>query len=83
MPKNPHDLEVMFPINDEPSAHLMLVKALCLLQCGSIEITEAAAVFRKASEAVYRPQPELRNTASHAPEAAIRISSSLDRVVTS
>jgi hypothetical protein len=47
----------MFPINDEPSAHLMLVKALCLLQCGSIDITEAAAVFRKASETVYRPEP--------------------------
>jgi hypothetical protein len=61
MPKNPHSLEVMFPISDEPSAYLMLVKALCLLQCGSIDITEAAAVFRKASETVYRPElPEAR-----------------------
>jgi hypothetical protein len=56
MLKNPHYLEVMFPITDEPSAHLMLVKALCLLQSGSIDITEAAAVFRRASEIVYRPE---------------------------
>jgi len=47
----------MFPINDEPSARLMLVKALYLLQAGSIDTAEAAAVFRKASEVIYRPDP--------------------------
>jgi hypothetical protein len=55
MPRNAHDLNNIFPISDEPSAHLMLTKALYLLQCGSIDTTEAAAVFRKASEVVYRP----------------------------
>jgi len=47
----------MFPINDEPSARLMLLKALYLLQAGSIDTAEAAAVFRKASEVIYRPDP--------------------------
>jgi hypothetical protein len=56
MPRDRHDLEHMFPITDEPSAHLMLRKALCLLQAGAIDTSEAAAVFRKASEAVYRPE---------------------------
>lgn len=46
--------ELMFPINDEPSARLMLLKALYLLQAGSIDTVAAAAVFRKASEIVYR-----------------------------
>jgi hypothetical protein len=52
-----HTAELMFPINDEPSARLMLLKALYLLQAGSIDTAEAAAVFRKASEVIYRPDP--------------------------
>jgi hypothetical protein len=75
--------DIMFPINDEPSAHLMLEKAPGLLQSGSIEIAEAAAVFRKASEAIYRRERQLRSNGYYAPEAAIRISSSRERVVTS
>jgi hypothetical protein len=59
MPDNLHDLELIFPIYDEPSAHLMLLKAICLLQAGEISATEAAAVFRRASEVVYRPETRL------------------------
>jgi hypothetical protein len=56
MPQEMRALELNFPINDEPSARLMLLKALNLLQTGEIDVTEAATVFRRASEVAYRPE---------------------------
>jgi hypothetical protein len=47
------DMELIFPIIDEASANLMLVKATCLLQAGVISAADASAVFRRASEILY------------------------------
>ena len=51
--RNGLDFDLIFPIKDETSARLMLAKALGLLQAGEITLSEAAAVFRRASEAAY------------------------------
>jgi hypothetical protein len=59
MPRNAYDLNAICPIRREPSAHMMLTNALYLLQAGSIESKDAAAVFRRASEIIYRQ--EMRN----------------------
>jgi hypothetical protein len=48
------DLELILPINDGASANLMLAKALCLLHAGEIDVRQAAQVFRRASEVLYR-----------------------------
>lgn len=47
------DLELVFPINDGPSANLMLAKATCLLCSGEIDVRQAASIFRRASEVLY------------------------------
>jgi hypothetical protein len=48
------DLELIFPVNDRPSANLMLAKATCLLYAGEIDVRQAAQVFRRATEVLYR-----------------------------
>ena len=55
------DLDLIFPINDDVSARLMVVKAECLLQAGVIDVAEACAVFRRAAEVQYHA--ETRHTA--------------------
>jgi hypothetical protein len=42
-----HTAELMFPINDEPSARLMLLKALYLLQAGSIDTERLRQCFAR------------------------------------
>jgi hypothetical protein len=64
------DLELILPINDGPSANLMLAKALCLLHAGEIDARQAAQVFRRASEVLYRKE---------FPQAARVLSAELNR----
>jgi hypothetical protein len=54
------DLEVIFPIKDEPSARLMRLKAECLLAARVIDGSAAAAVFRRVAATAKlpaRPEP--------------------------
>lgn len=43
------DLDLIFPIADEPSARLMVVKAQCLYAAGVIDEEERQAVFAQAA----------------------------------
>lgn len=46
------DMELIFPIRDEPSAQLMSLKAECLLSAGLISKSEERAVLGKAAKAL-------------------------------
>jgi len=46
------DMELIFPIRDEPSAQLMSLKAECLHTAGLISKSEALAVLGKAAKAL-------------------------------
>jgi hypothetical protein len=50
------DLDLIFPVNDEASARLMITKTECLLYAGVIDVAEACAVFRRAAEVQYRTE---------------------------
>ena len=44
------DMELIFPIRDEPSAQLMSLKAECLQSAGLISKSEQRAVLGKAAK---------------------------------
>lgn len=46
------DMELIFPIRDEPSAQLMSLKAECLQSAGLISKSEERAVLGKAAKAL-------------------------------
>ncbi len=46
------DMELIFPIRDEPSAQLMSLKAECLHIAGLISKSEERAVLGKAAKAL-------------------------------
>jgi hypothetical protein len=46
------DMELIFPIRDEPSAQLMSLKAECLHSAGLISKSEERAVLGKAAKAL-------------------------------
>ena len=46
------DMELIFPIRDEPSAQLMSLKAECLHNAGLISESEERAVLGKAAKAL-------------------------------
>ena len=46
------DMELIFPIRDEPSAQLMSLKAACLHFAGLISKNEERAVLGKAAKAL-------------------------------
>ena len=46
------DMELIFPIRDEPSAQFMSLKAECLHRAGLISKSEQRAVLGKAAEAL-------------------------------
>ncbi len=47
------DPHLIFPIHDEPSARLALVKAECLLGARVIDGNDAAKVFQRAAAFLY------------------------------
>jgi hypothetical protein len=47
------DPSLIFPIYDEPSAHLALLKAECLLSAHIIDARDAAKVFERAAVLLY------------------------------
>jgi hypothetical protein len=47
------DPELIFPIHDEPSARLALLKAECLLSAQVIDARDAAKVFERAAAFSY------------------------------
>jgi hypothetical protein len=56
------DMELIFPISDEPSAQLMSLKAECLQSAGLISKREERAVLGKAAKALTasncKPSPQ-------------------------
>jgi hypothetical protein len=48
------DLELIFPVNDRPSANLMLAKGYMPIICRRDDVRQAAQVFRRATEVLYR-----------------------------
>jgi len=60
----PLNIELIFPIRDEPSAQLMSLKAECLHMAGLISEREEQAVLARASEVLLArfPRPQIASS---------------------
>jgi len=50
------DPDLIFPMRDEPSARLALVKAECLLAANVIDAKDAAKIFQRAAAVLYEAE---------------------------